>query len=147
MTKIITSRRRNWPVAQIEDAFSDAMERFFDPRGWLPTGEWAPALDIRETDDSIVVRAEVPGMSSGDIEVSVQNNTLTISGEKTEKTEDAGETYYRSERRYGAFRRDIPLATIVDTDRIQATCKDGVLTVTLPKSEQAKGKRIDVKAT
>jgi len=137
--------RTDWPLARFEDAFADMMERFFEPRGWLASDAWAPALDVSEKDDAIVVRAEMPGMKTEDIEVSVHGNTLTISGEKKEQFEDKGETYYRSERRYGSFRRDIPLSAAVDTDKIEATCRDGVLTVTLPKSEKAKPKRIEVK--
>jgi len=84
-------------------------------------------------------------MKSDEIEISVVNNTLTITGEKKEAAEEKGENYYHVRRRYGTFRRDIALPPGVDPDKVEATYRDGVLTVTVPKTEKAKAKRIEVK--
>ncbi len=139
--------REDQPLWRPDEFFTDMVERFFEPGRFLARGEWAPALDICERDDALVVRAEVPGMKAEDVEVSVQGNTLTIRGEKKENFQDTGKTYYRTERRYGSFHREILLSTDVDPQKIQATCRDGVLTVTLPKSPAAKSRRIEVKPT
>lgn len=139
--------REDQPLWRPEDFFSDMFERLFEPGRFLARGEWVPALDICERDDALVVRAELPGMQAEDVEVSVQGNTLTISGEKKEEFEDKGKTTYRSERRYGAFRREVLLSADINADKIEATCRDGVLTVTLPKSAAAKSRKIEVKKT
>jgi len=109
-------------------------------------GYFWPVLDIAERDDEVLVKAEIPGMKAEDIDISVQGNVLTISGEKKESKEDKGEEYYHVERRYGTFRRDVNLSSAVDVDKIKAEYRDGVLTITLPKTEQAKPKRIAVKS-
>jgi len=139
------------PLARLRDEMDDLFGRFFedwDRPGLAPLrGGWWPSVDVSEQDDKIAVRAELPGVKSADVEVSVQNSTLTISGEKKEQTEDKGGGYYHSERRYGSFRRDIQLPAGVDEDKVEATCRDGVLTVTMPKSEEARAKRIEVKSS
>jgi len=136
-------------LSRLRDEVSELFDRFFADwdLAWPLSGEryWWPAVDVVETDDEVIVKAELPGMKSEDIEISVLNNTLTLSGEKKESQEEKGKGYYHVERRYGKFRRDIPLPTSVDADRVEAKFKDGVLTVTLPKTEQAKPKRIEVK--
>ena len=107
---------------------------------------WTPPVDVYEDKDKITVRAELPGMKKDDIEVTVVGDTLTISGErKREEEKREGETY-RSERYLGRFQRSITLPAEVDSNRIQATYKDGVLTVSLNRSEQAKRKQIEIKA-
>jgi HSP20 family protein len=106
---------------------------------------WWPALDVVEQDDKIVVHVEFPGVKSEDIEVSVQNGILTIAGEKKGETEEKSEGYYHSERRYGSFRRDIQLPSGIEENKVEATCRDGILTVTMPKAEQARARRIEVK--
>ncbi|HOF19453.1 MAG TPA: Hsp20/alpha crystallin family protein [Phycisphaerae bacterium] len=125
---------------------SDLLDRFFGDFGW-PTerGAWAPALDVAERDDAIIVRAELPGMKADDIDLQVQGNTLTIRGEKKESHEDKGENYHHVERRWGSFQRVIPLPESVDADHIDAKYADGVLQVTLPKTERAKPRKITVK--
>jgi HSP20 family protein len=105
---------------------------------------WAPALDVREDKDNFVIRAELPGLKREDIEVSLQDDTLVISGErKFEKTEEGVEVH-RQERYYGKFQRALTLSEPVAADKVKADYKDGVLTVTLPKTEAAKPKKIDV---
>lgn len=108
-------------------------------------GAWNPSLDVTETENEVVVRAEVPGVSAGDLDVRVSANTLTLSGEKKDSTEDKREGYYRTERRYGSFRRSIQLPSSVDSEKVSAEHKDGVLTIRLQKSESVQSKRIKVK--
>jgi HSP20 family protein len=106
---------------------------------------WAPTIDVYEDKDSVIVKAALPGMKKEDIEISLEGSTLTISGErKQEEEKNEGETY-RSERYFGRFQRSLTLPTAVDPDKIQASYKDGVLTVSCAKSEDSKPKQIQVK--
>jgi len=138
------------PLSRLRHDIDDLLRRFFGEADW-PLGNlrqgglWWPALDVVEHDDNIVVKAELPGMTSDDIEISVLDGTLSVSGEKKESQEDTGESYHHSERRYGSFRRDISLPAGVDADKVEATYRDGVLTIRLPKTEQAKARRVEVK--
>lgn len=127
------------------------MDKLFD-RFWegdwpaLPAlGEWSPALEVSETKDAIMVKAEVPGMESKDIQLSLQDNVLTVRGEKRQEKEEKEEHYYRAERSYGAFARAIRLPSAVDGSKVAATFKNGVLKVTLPKAPAAKGNVIPIK--
>lgn len=123
---------------------------FEDPLSMIPGTSffegWEPAVDVYEDKDKITVRAELPGMKQQDIQVSVERNTLTISGERKEEEEHKEGETYRSERFYGRFQRSITLPQPVDSGKIKATYKDGVLEVICPKSEEAKPKQIEVKA-
>jgi len=106
-----------------------------------------PAADISENKDNFVVTAELPGIRKEDIKVTVQNNMFTISGEKKRDVEDKGDTWHRVERSYGIFARSFELPAMIDANKIKADFKDGVLTIELPKAEDAKPKEImiDVK--
>lgn len=118
----------------------DELDRLFGS----PSGVWAPALDVREDKDNYIFRTELPGLKREDIEVSLQDGALVISGErKLEKVEEGVEVH-RQERYYGKFQRALTLPEPVAADKVQAEYKDGVLTVTLPKSEEARPKKIDV---
>ena len=110
--------------------------------------ETAPAMDIAETEKAYEITAELPGMSESDVEVVASNGGLTIKGEKKEEKEEKKKDYYLSERRYGSFERRMQIPEGVDADKIEATFKKGVLTVTLPKTVQAQKpeKKISVKA-
>lgn len=108
-------------------------------------GEWAPSLDVSETKDNIAVKAEVPGMDAKDIDISLANDVLTVKGEKKQQKEEKDENYHRVERSYGAFSRSIRLPREVQSDKIKANYKNGVLKITLPKSEEAKKKEIKIK--
>jgi HSP20 family protein len=128
------------------------MDRFFDrvlEAKWdeLPAlGDWVPSMDISETKDSLVAKVEAPGMEERDIQVSLQENLLTIKGEKKQEKEEKEEHYHRIERSYGAFTRSVRLPVAVDASRVTATFKNGLLTVTLPKTPAAKGTAIPIKA-
>ena len=108
---------------------------------------WTPALDIYEDKDKYVAKAELPGMRKEDIDVSLEGNTLTISGERKQEEEKKEGDTYRSERYFGRFQRTVTLPAAVDANKIQAIYKDGVLTVTVPKTEEAKPKQIEVKTS
>jgi HSP20 family protein len=105
---------------------------------------WAPALDVQEDKDNFVIRTELPGLKREEIDVSLQDDMLVISGErKVEKVEEGVEVH-RKERYYGKFQRTLTLPESVAADKVNADYKDGLLTVTLPKTEAAKPKKIDV---
>jgi HSP20 family protein len=103
-----------------------------------------PALDIFEDKDSFVVKAELPGMKKEDINVSLHDGSLSISGERKNETKSEGTEVYRAERFFGRFQRTVNLPSQVAADKISAEYKNGILTVTLPKAEEAKPKQIDV---
>ena len=108
-------------------------------------GEWFPEFDLSETKDALVVKAEVPGISPKDINISLFDNTLTIKGEKRQQMDEKNENYHYVGRSYGTFARAIPLPREVEGDKVKASYKDGVLTILLPKSAQAKEKEIQIK--
>lgn len=103
-----------------------------------------PLVDIKETKDDFIITAEVPGMSKDDIKISLSNNTLTIKGEKKQEKKEEDHNYHRIERRFGSFSRSFTLDAPVEADKIKATCKDGILTIVLPKKEESKPKEIPI---
>jgi HSP20 family protein len=105
---------------------------------------WTPALDVFEGKDNFIVKAELPGMKKEDIEVSLHDGSLSISGERKSETKHEDAEVYRAERFFGRFQRTVTLPALVAADKVKAQYKDGVLTVTLAKTEQAKPKQIDV---
>ncbi len=142
----------NWPTLGFGrlSSLHDEIDRLFEAplaefaRQHNVFGGWSPALDIYEQKDNVVVRAELPGMKKEDIDVSLHENTLSISGERKHEESHKDEAMYRSERFFGRFQRSVVLPTPVAVDKIKAQYKDGVLTVTLPKAEEAKPKQINV---
>ena len=138
-------RRGGGELARLHREMDDLFNTFFG--GW-PTYEqklW-PAIDVAEDENAIVVKAEVPGCKADDIDISVHGNTLTITGEKKQEQEKKEKGYYHMERSYGSFRRDLSLPNDVDPAKVDATCKDGVLTISLQKAEKAKAIKVKVKA-
>jgi HSP20 family protein len=105
---------------------------------------WTPAIDMHETKDHFVVRVELPGMKREDIEVSLHEGSLSISGERKRESKHEGAEIYRAERFFGRFQRTISLPTPVQAEKVKAQYKDGVLAIELPKTEEAKPKHIDV---
>ena len=126
-----------------EDAFND-MLRPFEAED-VSNRSWAPAVDIRETDEEVTLFVDLPGMKKEDVNVTLENNVLTISGERKFEREDTNDNYHRIERSFGSFTRSFTLNQNVQTDRVEANFKDGVLLVSLPKQEQAKPRRISIK--
>jgi len=126
---------------------ADLLETFGSPlyRGEQPgVGTWSPAVDIFETGDEIIVKAEVPGLAKDQIHVEVENGVLTLHGERKFEREVKEENYHRVERTYGAFHRSFSLPGSVDAEKVRAEMKDGILEVRLGKREQAKPKQITV---
>ena len=131
----------------------EAMDRLFEesfvrPRtGWMAPVEGATlAVDMYETDDSIVVKSAVPGIEPDDLDISITGDTLTIKGETQSEQEIKEENYIRRECRYGSFYRTVNIPVPVVTDKAEAEFKNGILTLTLPKAEEVKPKAIKVKA-
>lgn len=129
------------------------MDRLFDrvwegglPEVTMPLGEWTPALDISDTNEAVIVKAEVPGIEPKEIKVSMVNQLLTIAGEKKYEQEEKEEKFYRMERSSGSFVRTINIPVPVDASKVVATFKNGLLTITMPKTAAAKGTTIPIKA-
>jgi HSP20 family protein len=106
---------------------------------------WTPAVDIAEHDDEYLVKVELPGVNKDEVKLTLENNILTIRGEKKQEKETKKENYHRVERSYGSFQRSFTLPAAVKSDKIDASYKDGILKVSLPKAEEAKPKQIEVK--
>jgi HSP20 family protein len=144
-----TPELSNWPTLDRWSNLRDELNSLFD----LPFGSnsrrqdlfggWSPALDLYQNNDNLVAVVELAGMRKEEIEISLHDGTLTISGERKSSTSN-GEKTERTERYVGSFRRSITLPARVDANKVSATYRDGILTITLPKAEEAKPKRIDV---
>ena len=130
LTRLRNELNRVWGYPEFEGDFFES---------------WSPSVDIHEEKDIVTVKAEMPGLKKEDIDVSLHENQLILSGEKKGEGERKENGMRRSECFYGRFHRSITLPYAVDSSKIQANYRDGVLTITLPKSEHAKPKRIDVK--
>ena len=129
------------PLANLR-LFEDAFSRMLtEPQTNRP---WAPAVDIYETENELVLKADLPDVELKDIDVRVENQTLTISGERTFEKKDTTKGYHRIERNYGSFVRSFSLPNTFDTEHIAADFKNGVLSVTLPKKEAAKPRQVKV---
>ncbi|MGB7622356.1 MAG: Hsp20/alpha crystallin family protein [Terriglobia bacterium] len=130
----------------------ERMNRLFDERFGrmrtteesLDSGSWSPAVDIYETEQDIVLKAELPEIREKDIDIRLENNTLTLKGERKFEKETQEENYHRLERSYGTFSRSFTLPATVDQEKINAEYKDGVLKITLPKKAETKPKQIKV---
>jgi len=144
-----TPELSNWPTLDRWSNLRDELNSLFDlpfvsnfNRQNLFSG-WSPALDLYQSSDNVVAVLELAGMRKEDIEISLHDGMLTISGERKSSSSN-GEKAERTERYVGSFRRSISLPTPVDANKVSATYRDGILTVTLPKAEEAKPKRIEV---
>lgn len=128
----------------------DQMNRMLD-MAWnrefgeeLKEGVWQPPVDIYEDEHSVVIKAEVPDVEQKDIEIRIENNTLTMRGERKHASDVKKENYYRVERYFGQFQRSFSLPSSIDQEKVQAACDKGILTITLPKRTEAKPKQISV---
>jgi HSP20 family protein len=132
---------------EVDRLFDTFLREPFSALDWplWGSGKWSPALDIAENDKEMIVRAELPGMDPKDLNVSVADNQLVISGEKKESSERKEQGVYHSETRYGSFHRTVPLPEGVDTENVDAQYADGVLTLRLKKTAPVTTKRIEVK--
>ena len=135
------------PVWKELSVLSNRLNRMFDlPRAENDDflGARSPAVDIYDKGSEVVIHADVPGLKKDDIDIRVENNVLSLRGERKFENETKREDYHRVERAYGSFSRSFALPNAVDTEKIQADYKDGVLNVTLPQKEEAKPKQISI---
>jgi HSP20 family protein len=149
----LSSRRRpgnvpialNWADRLFNELMPSRIFRELMPSVMKEQGELMPAFDIAEADDHFIVKADLPGIESKNLDISLTGNVLTIRGEKKEEREEKNERYHSIERQFGSFSRSFMLPADVKESGIEAVYKDGVLRVTIPKSERAKQKKIPVK--
>jgi HSP20 family protein len=138
-----------WRARRELDTLRREMDRlwqgFFGERVWEPFERWSPALDLTETKDSLVVKAELPGIDSKDISIDLSGDILTVRGEKKQEKEEKEESYHSVERSYGSFVRSVRLPVKIEEDKIKASYKDGILKIDMPKAEEAKKKEIKIK--
>ena len=141
-----------WRPTRDLTGIREEMNRLFDSffsgqpehRRGLLEGEWAPSVDVAETDEDIVVTAELPGVKQEEVDITIADGVLTLKGEKNEEKEVKEKNYHRIERTYGSFQRSISLPTGTEAGKAKATYKDGILCVTIPKVEEAKPKQIKI---
>ena len=144
---------RDLPIPRVLDRLHNEMNRVFGDffRGDLvdnssfSSGNWYPVVDLSETDDSYIIRAEIPGMKKEDVKITLHDTLVTIWGEKKSEAEERKGTYHRIERSYGSFERSFNLPGAVKSGDIEAKYNDGLLTITLPKTEEAKEKVHEIK--
>jgi len=141
-----------WDPARELDTFQSDMNRLFDSffgrrDASTPNGygrRWIPPMDLVETDEDLVLRADLPGLDRDDIEIEVKDNVLTVSGERKAEHEDKGEGFYRVERAFGRFSRSLDLPQGIDASRVSAGFNQGVLEVRVPKPEERKPTRVEI---
>jgi HSP20 family protein len=137
------------PVRELDSLQSD-MNRLFDrffgsTSGNGPTQRrWIPAMDIAETDDSVVLRSDLPGVKEDDVQIEVKDGVLTVSGERRDEHEEKGEDFHRVERSFGRFSRSLSLPDGVDPDKVEANFDNGVLEVRIPKPEETQPTRVEI---
>ena len=125
--------------------FDSFFGRGFDIEPFKSIQGWEPAVDVTETDDAVVIKADLPGLEEKDIEVNLTGDMLTLKGEKRAEKEAKGENFYHVERTSGVFERSFRLPASVQQDKVSATFKNGVLTIDLPKAEESKSKSVRIK--
>jgi HSP20 family protein len=138
-----------WEPARELNTLQSEMNRLFN--AFFEGGDrdatarrWAPAMDLVEADNHLILRADLPGLSEKDVKIEVQDNVLTVSGERKDEREQKGNGYHRIERAFGGFSRSLTLPEGVDTDKIDASFDKGVLEVKIPKPEERKPRRIEI---
>ncbi|HPN73020.1 MAG TPA: Hsp20/alpha crystallin family protein [Candidatus Omnitrophota bacterium] len=151
--QLVPWRKRDvWqPFSELESLQSE-MNKLFDlslgrwpgRNSGLMESAWSPAVDVFDSKDNVMVKADIPGLKKEDIEISVHADTLTIKGEKKEEKETKDKNYVKTERFYGSFNRTIALPSEVDASKVKASYKEGVLEIVLPKKDEAKPKQIKV---
>ena len=139
-----------WPAVSRLADLSDELDRLFESplagfsRASQLLGAWTPPLDLYEDKENFVIKTELPGVNKEDVSVSIQDGCLNISGERKSETKREDTEVHHTERFFGRFQRTVTLPAAVASDKVKAQYKDGVLTITLPKTEEAKPKQIDV---
>jgi HSP20 family protein len=143
----LTRRSPNRTLRTLQREVDSLFDRFFDRRGEdtdSPSAVWSPSTDLVETDDDFRLHLDVPGMTKDDITINLQNRTLTVSGERSSERTDESEEFVRVERAFGTFHRTFTLPDTVDADHIEATYDNGVLTISVPKTEERTRRQIEI---
>jgi HSP20 family protein len=136
-------------LLRIQDEMNRMVDRFFSPdlfeEGSFGGSNWLPSMNVQEDKDNFSIGLELPGLSKDDVKLTLSDGTLTIEGERKQEEEKEGVNYHRVERRYGKFLRSFKLPVHVKEDKVEATFKDGILKILVPKAEEVKPKQIEVK--
>jgi HSP20 family protein len=137
------------PVRELDSLQSDMnrlFDRFFDTRGnGSATGRrWIPAMDLVETEDHLVLRGDLPGLTEEDVDIEIKDGVLTVSGERKAESEEKGEGYHRIERAFGSFSRSLSLPQGIDPDKVEAKFDNGVLEIRIPKPAEARPTRVQI---
>lgn len=132
------------PFRSLQHEINRMFEDVFGQQESGQSSDWAPSVDIGEENDAYVIHAELPGVSSEDVKLRMENNVLTLSGEKTQEEKSEDKTYHRFERTYGSFQRVFSFPAPVDAEAIEASYKNGVLTIRVPKIAKAETKEISI---
>ena len=137
-----------WDSGREVDSLQSEVNRVFDAffGNGAPRRRWVPAMDLVETDDNLVLRADLPGLSRDDVEIEIKDGVLTVSGERKAEHEEKSEGFYRVERTFGRFSRSLSLPEGINADRVAADFEDGVLEVRIPKPEARKPHRVEIGA-
>lgn len=146
MSSALSPWRRGFPLADpLRGEMEDLMRRFFGDEDNAPVVKsWAPRVDVEETDNEILVKADLPGVDPKNVEISIENGVLTVRGERKEEKEEKKKNYHRIERITGSFFRAVPLPSAADAEKVSASSTNGVVTVTIPKKAEAMPKKITV---
>jgi len=129
----------------LQDEMNRVFSDFFDEAGEKTIAAFSPAVDLVDTENSLQVKVELPGVKKEDVEITLKNDVLTVKGEKKEEKEEKGENRYYIERSYGSFSRSLTLPAAVQFDKVVASFVDGVLEITLPKAEEEKARQVEIK--
>jgi len=144
---MLTLRKKDSGLSKLHNEIDDLFSSFFGGFESAAANSYLrPAVDIQDNEKEFVLTAEVPGCKPEDVDMSIQGDTLTITGEKKQSTETNEKGYHHMERIYGSFRRDFTLPGNIDQSKIKASCKNGLLMVTIPKAEEEKPTKIQVKS-
>ena len=136
----------NSPFSMLRHEMDNLLSRFSGADGDWASFSNMPPVDVSETEGNLQVRVDLPGIKPEEVHLEVLDNVLTLRGERKDEKEEKGKSFHRVERRFGSFARSIRLPCAVVANRVEALCKDGVLTITLPQSEESKAQRIKVKS-
>ncbi|HEX3294154.1 MAG TPA: Hsp20/alpha crystallin family protein [Solirubrobacterales bacterium] len=136
------------PIRELDSLQGDMnrlFDQFFDGRaGNAASRRWVPAMDLVETDDHLVLRGDLPGLTEDDVDIEIKDNVLTVSGERTAQHEDKAEGYHRVERSFGSFSRSLTLPHGIEPEKVEAKFENGVLEVEIPKPAEAKSTRVQI---
>ena len=150
MSRTLTTLAPRFPrsLANLETDFAGMLERMFGPEmeSWTELKSWSPRANVAETENELEMTVELPGVKPEDVHVELHDGELWVRGEMKNETEEKGKTFHKVERRYGEFRRVLPLPAAADKEKVDARLTNGVLKIVVPKVEKARPKAVEVKA-